>query len=73
MAELGDIRALVDGEAAARPPARPESASAAALRNRVRPKPGFVVRTVLLSIVAAAALVLLVLGLVGVLPFGTGT
>ena len=33
IAELGDIRALVDGEAAAAP-ARPRSASAAALRNR---------------------------------------
>jgi hypothetical protein len=39
----------------------------------VRPKPGFVVRTVLLSIVAAVALVLLALGLIGVMPLGTGT
>ena len=72
IAELGDIRSLVDGEAAVATAARSESASAAALRNQVRPKPGFVVRTVLISIVAAAALVLLVLGLVGVLSFGTG-
>jgi hypothetical protein len=71
MTELGDVRALVDGVAAPAP-ARAESASAAALRNRVRPKPGFVVRTVLLSFVAAAALALLVLGLVGVLALGTG-
>jgi hypothetical protein len=72
MAELGDVRALVDDGAAAPVPVRAESPSAAALRNRVRPKPGFVVRTVLLSIVAAAALVLLVLGLIGVLSLGTG-
>lgn len=72
MAELGDVRALVDDGAAAPAPVRVESASAAALRNRVRPKPGFVVRTVLLSIVAAAALALLVLGLIGVLSLGTG-
>ena len=71
MAELGDVRALVDGETA---PAstRPESATAAALRNKVRPNPGFVVRTVLLSILGAAALVLLVLGLAGVLSLGAG-
>jgi hypothetical protein len=72
MAELGDVRALVDDGAAAPAPVRAESASAAALRNKVRPKPGFVVRTVLLSIVAAAALVLLVLGVIGVLSLGTG-
>lgn len=52
--------------------ARAESAAAAALRNRVRPKPGFVVRTVVLSIIAAAALVLLVLGLTPLLALGTG-
>ena len=72
VAELGDIRALVDGGADAPAPVHVESASAAALRNRVRPKPAFVVRTVLLSIVSAAALVLLVLGLVEVLSIGTG-
>ena len=73
IAELGDIRALVDG-GADEPAAtlHVESASAAALRNRVRPKPAFVVRTVLLSIVSAAALVLLVLGLADVLSIGTG-
>ena len=72
VAELGDIRALVDGGADAPAPVHVESASAAALRNRVRPKPAFVVRTVLLSIVSAAALVLLVLGLADVLSIGTG-
>jgi hypothetical protein len=72
IAELGDVRALVADAAAEPVPVRTESASAAALRNRVRPNPGFVVRTVLLSIVAAAALVLLVLALVDVLSLGTG-
>ena len=72
VAELGDIRALVDGGADEPAPLHVESASAAALRNRVRPKPAFVVRTVLLSIVSAAALVLLVLGLADVLSIGTG-
>jgi hypothetical protein len=73
MAELGDVRAIVDDGAVALVPVRAESASAAALRNRVRPKPGFVVRTVLLSIVAVVTLALLVLGLIGVMPLGTGT
>ncbi|MDQ0892763.1 permease prefix domain 1-containing protein [Agromyces ramosus] len=72
MNELGDVRALVDDDATTPMPVRVESASAAALRNRVRPNPGFVVRTVLLSIVAAAALVVLVLALLGVLSLGTG-
>jgi len=72
MSELGDVRALADGGASAPAPVHAESASAAALRNRVRPKPAFVVRTVLLSILGAVALVLLVFGLVGVLSFGTG-
>jgi hypothetical protein len=72
MAELGDVRAIVDDGAVAPSAVRAESASAAALRNRVRPKPGFVVRTVLLSIVAAVALALLVSGLIGVLSLGTG-
>jgi len=70
--ELGDVRALVDDDSALAMPVRTESAAAAALRNRVRPKPGFVVRTVLLSIVGAAALVTLVLGLIGVVALGTG-
>lgn len=85
--ELGDVRELIDldGEAdaaAAASPAgtaprataaaRPESASAAALRNHVRPHPAFVVRTVVLSIVAAAALVVLVLGLTPILALDAG-
>ncbi|WP_127793805.1 permease prefix domain 1-containing protein [Agromyces sp. LHK192] len=49
-----------------------ESASAAALRNRVRPKPGFVVRTVVLSIAALAVLALLLIGLTPLLDLATG-
>lgn len=73
IAELGDLRALVDGDSPAETAAatRTESAASAALRNRVRPRPGFVVRTVVLSIVAAAALALLVLGLFDVLSTST--
>ncbi|ANJ26622.1 permease prefix domain 1-containing protein [Agromyces aureus] len=51
---------------------RTESAAAAAIRNHVRPNPAFVVRTVVLSIIGGAALVLLVLGLTPLLAFGAG-
>ncbi|UOQ88709.1 permease prefix domain 1-containing protein [Agromyces endophyticus] len=86
--ELGDVRELVaaatgDGAdasagaprtagAAAPSTGRGATASELALRNRVRPKPAFVVRTVVLSIVAAAALVLLALGLTPLMPLATG-
>ncbi|MET4157723.1 permease prefix domain 1-containing protein [Agromyces sp. PvR057] len=88
IAELGDVHELIDVDGTAdaastaaapaarvgspAPAARAESATAAALRNRVRPKPGFVVRTVVLSIIGGAALVLLVLGLTPLLALGTG-
>ncbi|MGI9823913.1 permease prefix domain 1-containing protein [Agromyces sp. Marseille-Q5079] len=87
VAELGDVHELIEadgttdaaGTGASSPStarsaraARVESAGAAALRNRVRPKPAFVVRTVVLAIIAAAALVLLVLGLTPLLPLAVG-
>ncbi|WP_155372916.1 permease prefix domain 1-containing protein [Catellatospora vulcania] len=53
MAELGDIRSIV-ADAAAAP------STAAWLDQRVRPRPGYVVRTLLLSLLAAAALGVLV-------------
>lgn len=65
--ELGDVRDLLDDTASR---SEREDSVAAYLRNRVRPRPGFVVRTVLLSLVAAACLTLLVLGAFGVLPIG---
>lgn len=52
IAELGDIRSIV-AEAAATPPAPPW------LDQRVRPRPAYVIRTLLLSLVAAAALAVL--------------
>ncbi|GAA1791051.1 permease prefix domain 1-containing protein [Agromyces lapidis] len=84
--ELGDVRELVaaasgeadvhadaTGQAPATRGTRPgASAAELAERNRVRPKPAFVVRTVVLGIVAAAALVTLVLGLTPLLPLATG-
>lgn len=83
--ELGDVRALVaeatgesvEADATGRAPAprgaRPgASAAELAERHRVRPKPTFVVRTVVLGLVGAAALVTLVLGLTPVLPLATG-
>jgi hypothetical protein len=45
---------------------------AAMAARRVRPKPGFVVRTVLLSLLAAASLVVFALGLFGIVPLGIG-
>jgi hypothetical protein len=65
IAELGDVRALLDDA----PEATPVRAdyTALALRNRVRPRPAFVVRTVVLSLVAAVAVVLFVLGKSGFL------
>jgi hypothetical protein len=69
MTELGDIRAAIGEEPAG--PAAPTSAGGGQFedwaRNRVRPRPQFVLRTVLLSAVAFLALLLLVLGLLGVI------
>ncbi|QIG39749.1 hypothetical protein G5T42_09830 [Microbacterium sp. 4R-513] len=78
IAELGDVRELLgETDASARPAAGSSGASsgretpqAAFLRHRVRPKSGFVVRTVALSIVAAIALVVLVLGVFAIVPAG---
>lgn len=56
IAELGDVRALLEDEPSAGASEAP-GWEALTARNRVRPKPGFVVRTVLLSLIAAAALV----------------
>lgn len=55
IAELGDVRTLLDDEPAEA--VRSLGWEALTARNRVRPKPGFVVRTVLLSLLATAALV----------------
>lgn len=59
IAELGDIRSVID-EAGA-----PAKQTAPWLHNRVRPKPGFVVRTVVLALISAAALTAVVLAIAG--------
>jgi hypothetical protein len=72
--ELGDVRDLVDAATDASPaPSIPSSsAAAAALRNRVRPKPAFVVRIVVASAVAAITLLSALLSAVGALPLPVG-
>ncbi|MEU1971146.1 permease prefix domain 1-containing protein [Microbacterium sp. NPDC019599] len=71
IAELGDVRDLL-GETDAASPAARESMEALARRHRVRPKPGFVVRVVLWSVLATAGLVMGVLGGTGVLALPPG-
>ncbi|WP_394552103.1 permease prefix domain 1-containing protein [Agromyces sp. MMS24-JH15] len=66
IAELGDLRELV-GDDQEPGSGAPATQAALAARNRVRPNPAFVVRVTLLSVVAAACLILLVLGLLGIL------
>jgi hypothetical protein len=69
IAELGDVRALLD-DAPDATPVRVDY-TALALRNHVRPRPAFVVRTVVLSLVAAVAVVLFVLGKSGFLDIAS--
>jgi NADH:ubiquinone oxidoreductase subunit 3 (subunit A) len=70
--ELGDVRVLLgEAETDAAPAARP-SPQDAYLRHRVRPKPGFVVRTVVWSIAAVVGITLGILGATGVLPLPIG-
>ncbi|MFB7892640.1 permease prefix domain 1-containing protein [Microbacterium sp. NPDC056044] len=72
IAELGDVRILLDETTDAAP--RPTANGYAALqqRHRVRPKPGFVVRVVVWSIAAAVGITLGILSAAGVLPIGLG-
>ena len=69
--ELGDVRELREGASAPDAPA-PESQAAAHRRHRVRPRPTFVVRTVLLALVASVALVGYVLVAAGAVAGGLG-
>ena len=65
--ELGDIRAIIDGAE----PAAAGGPAALWRRHRVRPRPEFVLRTVLLSALGAAALaVLAVAATIGDVPVG---
>ncbi|NEN07995.1 hypothetical protein G3T36_19225 [Diaminobutyricibacter tongyongensis] len=73
--ELGDLHELVSesvGASGARPATVSGSQSAAVRLARVRPKPAFVVRVVIESIVATAGLVLGGVGATGVLPVPVG-
>lgn len=98
IAELGDVRELLDdpddladvtgpgsaagasGSAGRGDPARsgagrtasPYGYAALALRNRVRPKPGFVVRVVVWAVMIVAGVTVATLGATGVLPLVTG-
>lgn len=63
--ELGDVRELLDDDE------RPQGAADVAAAHRVRPRPGFVVRTVVLAIASAASLVALWLGSWDVYPLET--
>lgn len=60
-AELGDVRSLIDEMETAS-----DSPAGAWARHRVRPKPGFLVRAVVLAAIAVAALAILVLAAVDV-------
>ena len=64
IAELGDVREIVAQLGEANSDGHPDSVVDAYLRNKVRPKPGFVIRTVLLSLVASAAATAYVFALV---------
>jgi hypothetical protein len=65
--ELGDIRALISELEPSREGNRVEQLVA---RNRVRPKPAFVVAALLLSLVLAGAIATLVLSVLGILDLG---
>jgi hypothetical protein len=72
IAELGDVRILLDETTDAAP--RPNANGYAALqqRHRVRPKPGFVVRAVVWSIAAVVGITLGILSAAGVVPIALG-
>jgi len=72
--ELGDVRDLLgeSTDAAASPSAASPWSQEAFARHRVRPKPAFVVRTVVYSVVLVAALGVAVLGALGILLLPLG-
>ncbi|BDV31655.1 permease prefix domain 1-containing protein [Microbacterium terricola] len=77
IAELGDVRELVDGAGTGAGntvggAAAAESYAALQLRHRVRPKPGFVVRAVLWSALFVVGMTVALLGATGVLPLPLG-
>ncbi len=72
MGELGDVRELLETTPGVVAPAVPADHAELMRRHRVRPKPGFVARTVLLSVAAVGLLVLTVLCATGVIPIVPG-
>ena len=72
IAELGDVRALLDETRDASPRANDRGYAALQLKHRVRPKPGFVVRVMVWSLAAMAGIVLGILGATGVLGMAVG-
>jgi len=72
IAELGDVRALLDETTDASPRASADGYAALQQRHHVRPKPGFVVRAVVWSITALVGITLGILGAAGILgtPIG---
>jgi MFS family permease len=70
IAELGDVRTLLDETRDASPRADARGYASLQLQHRVRPKPAFVVRVVLWSIAAIAGITLGTLGATGVLGLG---
>lgn len=76
VAELGDVRELLggtaDSEAGSSARTGWDAQTAAFLRNRVRPKPAFVVGIVVASLAILIGLVLVVLAVAGVLPLPVG-
>lgn len=68
IAELGPVEDLLGAPSATSEPSMMELHA----RNKVRPQPGFVVRTTLLSVAAAAALTLAVLAAFDVIGGGAG-
>ncbi|GAA5089084.1 hypothetical protein GCM10025760_12470 [Microbacterium yannicii] len=72
IAELGDVRALLDETPDAAPQRGADDYASLVLRHHVRPKPGFVVRAVVWSIAAVVGITLGILGATGVLPLSLG-
>lgn len=72
VAELGDVRDLLEEGADASSAAHSEGYAALQQRYRVRPKPGFVVRVVVWSVVAVVGITLGILSAAGVLPIVLG-
>lgn len=72
VAELGDVRALLDETTVPTPRADSRGYAALQQQHRVRPKPAFVVRVMVWSLAAMAGIVLGILGATGVLSMAVG-